>query len=136
MQKPLATPEGRGQDALLLPASGRTADIQQVLVVLHNRERQVFTHREGGLGEEGAHVAAATEASQAQALRGSLHDALHGGEQLRLRSCLWRLHTRRHTLSQGAAAPIQRNDRQPKLKVLLSPVLFHAHLSGTLSNAP
>lgn len=36
-----------------------------------------WAHRECRLGEQGAHVALAAEARQAQALRGVLHDVLH-----------------------------------------------------------
>ncbi len=52
-------------------------------------------HREGGLREEGAHVALAAPARQAQALRRVFHDVLHRSEQQRLRALLRRLRPHR-----------------------------------------
>ncbi len=49
------------------------------------------SHREGALGEEGAHVALAAEARQAQALSRLLHDVPHRPKQRRFRAALRRL---------------------------------------------
>ena len=56
-------------------------------------------YREGGLREEGAHVAPAAQARQAQALRGVLHDVLHRPEEQRLRALLRRLRAHRAEVS-------------------------------------
>lgn len=52
--------------------------------LLQGYHEQKGAHGEGALGEQGAHVALAAEARQAQALCGVLHYGLHRPEQRRL----------------------------------------------------
>ena len=87
-----------------------------------------MSHREGALGEQGAHVALAAEARQAQALRGLLHDVPHRPKQRRLWAALRGL---RSTAGTSHSRPFNKNEKQSSESLSLG--ALHMFLDMILS---